>query len=151
MLIRRIASIKDGDVGGGGRTHARQGGEEQSGTAVPRAWLVGSQVAAGTCLANASSGCYWERRRNFAGTLSGIISNNFVSSAGQQLMSISAGDTGFFGNADCGTWTRISSVTAELTAKLTTQSSASDVRRLNAEHAEKSLGISSQRSPRPLR
>jgi len=76
----------------------------QSGT-----WLVGPQVASGTYQANAASGCYWERLRDFTGSFSAIIANNFVSSAGSQVVSITAGDAGFTANSSCGTWTRISS------------------------------------------
>ena len=52
----------------------------------PGMWLVGSQINPGTYRANVASGCYWERMRHFQGTLSGIIANDFVSSAGQQLV-----------------------------------------------------------------
>lgn len=71
-------------------------------------WLVGTQITSGTYQANVSSGCYWERLRDFAGSLSSIIANNYVSSAGPQLVSIAAGDTGFTTNDSCGTWTRVS-------------------------------------------
>jgi hypothetical protein len=71
-------------------------------------WLVGAQVTAGTYQANASSGCYWERLRDFTGSLSAIIANNFVSGAGPQLVSIAAGDIGFTTTSSCGTWTRLS-------------------------------------------
>lgn len=74
----------------------------------PGMWLVNSQVTPGTYRANAASGCYWERLRHFEGVLSGIIANNFVASAGQQLVTIAAGDVGFNTDADCGTWTRVS-------------------------------------------
>jgi hypothetical protein len=72
-------------------------------------WLVGAQITSGTYQANASSGCYWERLRDFTGNLSSIIANNFVSGAGPQLVSIGAGDIGFTTNSSCGTWTRRSS------------------------------------------
>lgn len=79
----------------------------------PGMWLVGSQVSAGTYRATAQSGCYWERLRDFTGNLSGIIANNFVSAAGSQLVTISAGDTGFDTNDTCGTWTRVSGISTE--------------------------------------
>jgi hypothetical protein len=78
----------------------------------PGVWLVGSQITPGTYRATVQSGCYWERLRDFTGTLSGIIANDFVSSAGSQLVSIAAGDVGFSNDADCGTWTRVSGLTA---------------------------------------
>ena len=71
-------------------------------------WLVGAQITSGTYQANASSGCYWERLSDFTGNFASIIANNNVSSAGPQLISIAAGDTGFTTNSSCGTWTRIS-------------------------------------------
>lgn len=74
-------------------------------------WLVGSQINPGTYRADAKSGCYWERLRGFSGTISSVIANNFSSSAGSQLVSISSGDSGFDTDADCGPWTRISSLT----------------------------------------
>jgi hypothetical protein len=80
-----------------------------SGTITPGMWLT-SQFGAGTYRAAAQSGCYWERLRDFGGTFSGIIANNFVSSAGSQLLTISAGDAGFDTNDTCGTWTRVSSL-----------------------------------------
>jgi hypothetical protein len=72
-------------------------------------WLVGSQVSAGTYRATVQSGCYWERLRDFTGNLSGIIANNFIASAGSQLVTISGGDAGFQSTAACGTWSRVSS------------------------------------------
>ena len=71
-------------------------------------WLVGAQIAPGTYQAQAASGCYWERLRNFGGLSAAIISNHFVSSAGPQLVSIAATDVGFTTDG-CGSWTRISS------------------------------------------
>jgi hypothetical protein len=71
-------------------------------------WLVGAQIAPGTYRANAKSGCYWERLRNFSGSLSGIIANNFVSNAGPEVVSIVATDIGFTTDGDCGVWTRVS-------------------------------------------
>jgi len=75
----------------------------------PGVWLVGGQVSAGTYRTNANSGCYWERVSNFGGTLEAVIDNEFVSSAGQQLVEIRSSDAGFHTDGDCGTWTRISS------------------------------------------
>jgi hypothetical protein len=72
-------------------------------------WLVGAQIAGGTYQVNASSGCYWERLRDFTGSLSSIIANDYVSGAGPQLVSIAAGDVGFTTNSSCGTWTLVSS------------------------------------------
>lgn len=81
-------------------------------TITPGIWLVGSQLQAGTYTANVGSGCYWERLSDFKGELSSIISNNFISTARAEVVSISANDTGFHSDGDCGTWTRSSSVTA---------------------------------------
>ena len=57
---------------------------------------------------------YGERMRHFQGTLDGIIANDFVSSAGQQLVEIRTSDAGFQSDNDCGTWTRVSSLTPAL-------------------------------------
>ena len=82
----------DSDCGTWNRT--RRGGNQAMIT--PGLWLVGKQIRAGTYRANASYGCYWERRRNFNGELSGIISNDFVSSSGTQYVEINASDKGVF-------------------------------------------------------
>jgi len=58
----------------------------------PGVWLVGNQVNPGTYRATVSAGCYWERTRGFGGTLSDVIANDFVSSAGQQLIQVRSGD-----------------------------------------------------------
>lgn len=76
----------------------------------PGVWLVGSQVSPGLYRANVSSGCYWERMRDFTGTLDGIIDNDFIGSAGPQLVEIRSGDVGFYNDGDCGTWTPASSL-----------------------------------------
>lgn len=68
-------------------------------------WLVGDQIAPGRYAATAADGCYWERLRGFDGTLQSIIANDFVSGGGPQLVSIKAGDVGFYTDGDCGTWT----------------------------------------------
>ncbi len=75
-------------------------------------WVVGSQITPGTYRATAAYGCYWERMRHFQGTTGGIIANDFVSSAGQQLVQISPSDAGFQSNSACGTWTPVSSAIA---------------------------------------
>jgi hypothetical protein len=73
----------------------------------PGVWLVGAQITPGTYAVGAGSGCYWERLRGFSGSVADIIDNEFVSGAGQQLISILSTDVGFNNDADCGTWTRI--------------------------------------------
>ncbi len=84
----------------------------------PGTWLVGSQVTAGTYSSIVAAGCYWERVRDFTGGSGTIIGNSFVSSAGQQFVTISATDVGFHNDGDCGTWTRVTSLTAEGRAAL---------------------------------
>jgi hypothetical protein len=76
----------------------------------PGMWLVGSQIPAGTYRTDARSGCYWERLRNFEGTLNAIIDNEFVAGDASQIVTISSGDTGFHADADCGTWTRLQNI-----------------------------------------
>jgi len=75
-------------------------------TIAPGAYVIGADVVAGTYTASAQSGCYWERLKGFSGSLSDIIANDFVASAGQLVVTISATDVGFHTDADCGTWTR---------------------------------------------
>jgi len=78
----------------------------------PGMWLVNSQLPPGTYRANVSTNCYWERLRNFEGTLDAVLANNFVTSEGQQLVEIKAGDAGFHTEPECGTWTRVSALNA---------------------------------------
>ena len=60
----------------------------QSSTSIPPGYgLGGTTAAAGSYQTNANGGCYWERLLNFGGNVSGIIANNFVSSAGNQVVS----------------------------------------------------------------
>lgn len=80
----------------------------------PGMWLVGSQVTPGLYVSNVNYGCYWERLRNFDGTLSAIIDNDFVDTPGVRYIQVSAGDVGFQTDGDCGTWTRVS--TASVTS-----------------------------------
>ena len=77
----------------------------------PGVWAVNVQVPPGTYRANTLPGCYWERVRNFQGTLNAIISNDFVSSGGNRFVTIRSSDTGFHSDEDCGEWTRTTSVT----------------------------------------
>lgn len=76
-------------------------------------WLVGAQIPPGTYRADVSYGCYWERLGNFSGELGGILSNDFVSSASQRLVTIRATDIGFRSDVECNTWTRVSGVVAD--------------------------------------
>ncbi len=76
-------------------------------------WLVGAQITPGTYRADVSYGCYWERLGNFSGELGGILANDFVSSAGQRLVTIRTTDVGFSSDAECNTWTRVSGILAD--------------------------------------
>ena len=78
----------------------------------PGMWRVGNQVRAGTYRATTSSGCYWERLRDYSGTLSGIIANDFVSSPGPQFVTIKTCDAGFNSDDDCGVWRPVAGVIA---------------------------------------
>jgi hypothetical protein len=87
-------------------------------TGVPTGtWLVGAQVTPGIYQTQAASGCYWERLSNFGGLPSAIIANDFVSSAGPQLVSIAATDTGFTTESSCGSWTRLSTQAGSVSAQ----------------------------------
>jgi hypothetical protein len=78
----------------------------QQSSITPGTWLVGSQIPAGTYRATVQSGCYWERLRDFFGRTSSVIANDFVSSAGQQYVTIQSTDVGFSAGDDCGGWSR---------------------------------------------
>lgn len=99
-------------------------------------WLVSSQVAAGTYRANASYGCYWERLRNFTGSLNGIIANQFVSAPGPQLVTISATDAGFHTDDDCAVWTRVGALTEDSAGQ-----SAADIEQNRQLHRAKNSGL----------
>jgi hypothetical protein len=85
-------------------------------------WLVGSQIAPGIYRATVQSGCYWERLRGFTGTLSDIIANDFISTAGTRNIDIRSGDTGFHTDGDCGTWTQSLMLTSAADDGATTRS-----------------------------
>ena len=78
-----------------------------SATVAPGAHVVGADILSGTYVANAMSGCYWERVRSFGGTTSSVIANDFVGSAGTQVVTISPSDAGFSTDSECGVWTRL--------------------------------------------
>ena len=93
-------------------------------------WLVGRQVASGVYVAQTSRGCYWERLRDFTGRISGIIANDFVADGGRQLVAIKAGDLGFSTTDDCGTWTRMETLTSEEQLQVTrTDQSMEDIKK----------------------
>lgn len=74
---------------------------------------MGAQIAPGTYRADTRDGCYWERLRNFEGTLRSIIANDFVSGGGRRHVEIRSGDAGFNTDEDCGSWTRVSGLTED--------------------------------------
>lgn len=83
------------------------------GTIPPGRWLIADgQLAPGTYTANNERGCYWERLSAFSGNLSDVIDNDFVSVAGVQTVTVLASDAGFYGDADCGTWSLVGGASA---------------------------------------
>ncbi len=78
----------------------------------PGNWLVGSQVVPGTYRTQAMRGCSWERLRDFTGEYGAIIANDRVPFDGQQFVTISGSDVGFQTDLQCGTWTRVSLLSA---------------------------------------
>jgi hypothetical protein len=72
----------------------------------PGSHVVGQHILAGTYVSTVRSGCYWERLTSFGGDFDSIIANDFVSTAGQQFVTILDSDVGFFSDADCGNWQR---------------------------------------------
>ncbi|MEO6156611.1 MAG: hypothetical protein ABIQ39_03165, partial [Ilumatobacteraceae bacterium] len=73
-------------------------------TIKPGAHVVGTDIAPGTYTSTAGDGCYWARLSEFTGSSSAILANDFISGGGQQIVTISASDTGFYTNDHCGTW-----------------------------------------------
>lgn len=71
----------------------------------PGQYRVNIDIAPGRYYADPVSGCYWERQRGFGGTLSDIISNEFIGfNAGQWIVDILPSDVGFQTDSECGTW-----------------------------------------------
>ncbi|WEK61208.1 MAG: hypothetical protein P0Y60_00170 [Candidatus Microbacterium colombiense] len=70
-------------------------------------YRVGSGIAAGTYYASAQPGCYWERRSSAGSSFSGIIANDYRSTTGRVIVTISKTDRFFMTNAKCGRWTKL--------------------------------------------
>jgi hypothetical protein len=82
------------------------------GTATDGVWLVGAQLTPGDYRADVRPGCYWERLRSFDGTNAAVLANDFISMAGNRIVTIRPSDVGFRTDESCGTWSRISSAVA---------------------------------------
>lgn len=108
-----------------------------AGRITPGRWLVGSQISSGTYRAAASSGCYWERLRDFGGRLSAIITNDFVAGGGFILVTISSSDVGFYADDDCGTWTRTDSAFSSAISPLSVFSIERNRRMQDADEGDK--------------
>lgn len=68
----------------------------------PGTLVVGSNVAPGRYVANARSGCYWERLRGFSGNIDDVLANDFQGFSGRAIVDILPTDAGFRFDADCG-------------------------------------------------
>jgi len=79
-------------------------------------YKVGTQVAAGTYVAYAKAGCYWERRSSSGSAFSGVIANDYVDYSGQVIVTISKSDKYFRTDAECGSWTRYTKLGAAKTS-----------------------------------
>jgi hypothetical protein len=67
-------------------------------------WVVGEDIGPGLYRnEDPSSGCYWERMRNFAGGMNSILANG-LDTRGPIVVEILGGDKGFT-SQDCGEWT----------------------------------------------
>ncbi len=95
-------AFKSNNCGTWGTT-PRSGQQE---TITPGTWLVGSQVAPGQYRASVHAGCRWKRLRDFSGQPAGMIDGNDVSAAGEVVVTIHPGDSGFSADAWCGEWFR---------------------------------------------
>ena len=68
------------------------------------AFIVGQDIPAGTYTSTAVAGCYWERNSGMGGSLDDVNANDYVSTGGQQIVTIQPSDVGFHSNDKCGTW-----------------------------------------------
>ena len=75
-----------------------------TGTLFPGTTLIGAGAPAGRYIAQALSGCYWERLSGLGGTLNEIIANDFQSFAGPAIVDIRPTDLAFKFDADCRTF-----------------------------------------------
>jgi hypothetical protein len=82
------------------------GPAEPATTFGPGLQLVGENVQAGTYVAQALDGCYWERLSGFSGESEDIIANDFIAEPGQVVVEIAPTDAGF-SSSGCGTWSRL--------------------------------------------
>jgi len=75
----------------------------------PGTWLVGPQIAPGTYRANAEYLCLWLRLAAFGGVQEDVVEDGLVEArAGAELtVTIDPSDAGFYGDAECGPWTRV--------------------------------------------
>jgi hypothetical protein len=74
----------------------------------PGTWAVGIDIAPGTYAVTVptdSSGCYWQRTKNFSGDLNSIIANENVDAGARATVTIKLTDKGFK-SSGCGTWKR---------------------------------------------
>ena len=69
--------------------------------------LVNTDIAAGRYFSDPTSGCYWERLSGLGGSLSEIISSEFIGyNAGQWIVDVAGSDRAFKTDPSCGTWFR---------------------------------------------
>lgn len=77
------------------------------------AWVVGTQVAAGTYRAEtAAVGCEWQRLSDFTASPAAVIAGAFVNTTSAQIVTIASTDAGFSSTAECGTWVRTATASA---------------------------------------
>jgi hypothetical protein len=68
------------------------------------AYIVGTDVMAGTYRSAASAGCYWERLRDFGGRFAAVITSGLTDRGA--TVTISASDMGFRSDS-CAPWTKL--------------------------------------------
>jgi hypothetical protein len=69
-------------------------------------YRVNIELRPGLYRSSGGIGCYWERLSGFNGEFDDIIANDFLD--GATYVQIASTDVGFYADADCGTWTRVS-------------------------------------------
>jgi hypothetical protein len=71
----------------------------------PGQYRVGSDIPVGRYYSDPNDGCHYQRVKGFGGSSADVITDNFVQfNAAQWVVDLSATDTGFITDANCGAW-----------------------------------------------
>lgn len=110
--VRQIVELKPTDAGFDADGECGTWSNDLSPSKAPAAsfgggiWQVPSEIAPGLWRnAPIDTGCYWERLAGFSGEFDDIIANDFISDKTPVVVDVSASDTGFSVDLECGSWT----------------------------------------------